>query len=81
MTTDPTATYETLAGYTLPPPGPQLPYLLPNATDPTKSAIECNLSGTSCDAQMPLVQNGATALSTADVTMLDTWVKCGAPNN
>jgi hypothetical protein len=81
MSSDASATYASLVAYTMVPPAPAIPYVLPGETDPTKSGIECNLSGGTCGNQMPLTQNGATLLSAQDVTTIDTWVKCGAPNN
>lgn len=81
MSDDPNVTYDALVAYTMVPPAPALPYVLPGETDPSKSGIECNLSGGSCSQQMPLTQNGATHLSSSDLATLDTWVKCGAPDN
>lgn len=81
MSDDPGTSYASLVSYVLPAPAPALPYLLPGETNPAKSGIECNLSGTTCDSRMPLTQNGATILDANDIATLDTWVKCGAPDN
>jgi len=37
--------------------------------------------GSSCGPQMPLMTNGASLLTPAQVAMVKTWVECGAPNN
>jgi hypothetical protein len=81
VTASASATYANFAAYTLTPPAPALPYILPRNTDPTKSGIECNLSGTSCGNQMPLATGGAQLLTASQIAMIDTWVKCGAPDN
>ncbi len=81
VTTDPRATYATFAAFTMTPPAPAVPFVLPGSTTPSASGIECNLSSTACGAQMPLTQTGAHALTSAEVATLDAWVKCGAPNN
>ncbi len=59
-------------------------YIVPCNTDTTVSQIECSLSATgTCGHLMPLTANppGATPLSPADLQLIDSWVKCGAPNN
>ena len=81
MSDDPAVTYAALTGYTMVPPAPSIPYVLPGNTDPTASGIECNLSGSTCGQQMPLTQNGASHLTSDEIAKLDTWVKCGAPEN
>lgn len=57
------------------------PYIAACATDPTASAIDCNLKG-SC-SQMPLegAGVGAAAPTAAELADLDTWLACGAPFN
>ena len=81
VTADPRTTYAAFTAFTMTPPAPAIPFVLSGATDPSQSGIECNLGSTACGAQMPLTQAGAQPLTRADVTMLDTWVKCGAPEN
>src|SRR5579883_453894 len=81
ITTDAGATYTTLAAYTLT-QGPQhVAYIVPGNTDPTKSGIECNMSGSSCGPQMPITTGGASLPTQQDIQTIDTWVRCGAPNN
>jgi hypothetical protein len=54
------------------------PYINPCSTDPTKASLECNLAATgTCGSKMPLGGNADPAL----VTKIDTWLKCGSPNN
>jgi hypothetical protein len=72
------AAYDSLTTYT------QLqgePYIAACATDPTASAIECNLKG-SC-SQMPQTGGGVNAAqpTAAELQDLDTWLTCGAPFN
>jgi hypothetical protein len=81
VTADPRTTYAAFAAFTMTPPAPAIPFVLSGGIDPGQSGIECNLGSTACGAQMPLTQAGAQPLTKADVTMLDTWVKCGAPEN
>jgi hypothetical protein len=54
------------------------PYIDPCSTDPTQSGIACNVaaSGT-CGVHMP----PGGQLPDADITALQTWLACGAPNN
>jgi hypothetical protein len=55
------------------------PYLVASTDgggDPTKSSIYCNLSG-SCGVAMPQGQR----LVPQEVCALETWLRCGAPNN
>jgi hypothetical protein len=83
MTSDPVATYKTLASYTTQNAPMNLPYILPGSTDATKSAVLCNLSSGACGAQMPLagVVAGTVALTAQEDMMVSTWVACGSPNN
>jgi hypothetical protein len=57
-------------------------YTNPCSTDPTKAAIASNVNGTAPVADrgalMPL---GSTGLAPDVVTKIETWVKCGSPNN
>jgi len=56
------------------------PYINPCSADPTQSTISCNLAAgppTLCGTHMP--QGGQ--ITPADITKIETWLKCGAPNN
>ncbi len=79
--TDARAAYASLAAYKTQFAPTTLPYILPDSTDPQASAIECNLSGTACGPQMPVTSSGAQLLKSQDIATIDTWVRCGAPNN
>jgi hypothetical protein len=58
------------------------PYFNPNSTDPAQSTFLCNLKGEAgCGTKMPIVGTGATAPTPEELTKVETWVKCGAPNN
>ena len=85
ITADATTTYNNLAAYTMKfapaDAGLGLPFILPGSTDQTKSAIYCNLSGTTCGTEMPLVTTGAQSLGIMEIATLGTWVQCGSPNN
>jgi hypothetical protein len=81
ISSDARATYQALAAFTMPPPSRAVPFLSPGSTDPSQSGIECNLSGSTCGVQMPLTQAGAQPPTQEDLAMIDTWVKCGAPEN
>jgi hypothetical protein len=81
MTADPAATYASLASYTTQFAPRMLRYIDPGNTDPAASGIECNLSGATCGNQMPLTFNGAQPLSSQELADLDTWIRCGAPEN
>jgi hypothetical protein len=76
-----TVSYDALVNYRTKLTTTPLPYILPCATDPAKSAFYCNVMGSSCGPQMPLMTNGASLLTPAEVAMVKTWVECGAPNN
>ncbi|HEY8041803.1 MAG TPA: hypothetical protein VIF15_18495 [Polyangiaceae bacterium] len=78
IASDAPTTYGNLAAYKMKASG--LPYILAGSTDPTKSGIECNLSG-SCGTRMPITGGGAQQATAAQITAIDTWVKCGAPDN
>jgi hypothetical protein len=57
------------------------PYIAACATDPSASAIDCNLKG-AC-SQMPQAGAGVNAAqpTAAELQDLDTWLACGAPFN
>jgi len=80
--TNATTTYNTLVAYT---GVNNLPYIAPNQTDPTKSTFECNISPApaTCSIIMPQVSAtiGSMAATAAEIQKVDTWIKCGAPNN
>lgn len=53
-------------------------YINPCSTDPTKSTIACNVNKTApCGSVMP----PGLGLSADVVTKIETWLKCGSPNN
>jgi hypothetical protein len=60
-----------------------LPFLLPCATDPSKSGFVCVTSTSNCGVEMPVTTNGvpATALSSSDIAMIKTWIACGAQDD
>jgi hypothetical protein len=60
------------------------PYINPCSTDPDASAFLCNIQNPFCgEAQMPFPNNtlGSGPMSAGDVSLVQTWVACGAPNN
>lgn len=54
------------------------PYINPCSIDPAASTILCNVQATACGSKMP---KGGGQIAAADLTKIETWVKCGAPNN
>lgn len=90
---DPTGAYAALVAYSLlPTPGPVKPYIVP--CDPAASGFPCNMAlavgggGTgganpygTCGAGMPLVLDGETPLTDAQITTIADWITCGAPDN
>lgn len=81
LSDDPTTSYDALAAYMTQLTTPSLPFILPCSTDPKKSAILCNLSGTSCGFRMPLTTNGAKLLTAKQIDAIKTWIGCGAIDN
>ena len=77
--TDATAAYNSLKGYVI----NGKPYFAVGNTDPAASSFECNLKGTCGAAAMPIPGGGggATAATGAEIADVDTWLKCGSPNN
>ncbi len=77
--TDATAAYNSLKAYII----NGKAYFNSASMDPLQSTFECNLKGTCGAGQMPIPGGavGAVAATTAELTTVDTWVKCGAPNN
>lgn len=57
-------------------------YINACTTDPTGSAIDCNLKGT-CTPSMPTTGAGVSSakVQPAELTDLETWLACGAPLN
>ena len=72
--TDPIQTYKNLLGYTA---STGKAYLDPCSTDPTASAITCNLT-MGCGTPMP---SGPGKVTADQATKIQTWVACGSPNN
>jgi hypothetical protein len=76
-TDDPDGTWRTLANYVIQSSGK--PYINPCSTDPASSSITCNLNKDApCGNVMP---NGSTVYPPDGRTAIETWLKCGAPNN
>lgn len=77
--TDATAAYNSLKAYVI----NGKAYINPASTDPAQSSFECNLKGTCGAAAMPIPGGGggATAATAAEIADVDTWLKCGSPNN
>lgn len=70
-------TYNTFKNYTL---INAVGYITPGNTNPANSSIDCDLVTGLCGANpMPLAPTGS--LSQTQKTTIDTWVKCGAPEN
>ncbi|HEY1959935.1 MAG TPA: hypothetical protein VGH28_30210 [Polyangiaceae bacterium] len=60
------------------------PYINPCSIDPDASAFVCNISSPPCGAaQMPFPDNTLMSgpMSGSDLTLVQTWVACGAPKN
>jgi hypothetical protein len=54
------------------------PYINPCSTDPTKSSFACNVNPTgTCGKLMP----AGTGLPADVVTKIETWLRCGSPQN
>jgi hypothetical protein len=69
-------TYNSLKGYTL---INAKPYIAPGDTNLADSTMDCDLVTGTCGAnRMPLAPG---VLSPTQLTTIDTWVKCGAPQN
>ncbi len=59
-------------------------YLNPCSIDPDASAFICNISNPFCGTgQMPFPDNtlGSGPMSGGDLTLVTTWIQCGAPKN
>lgn len=73
---DPNVTWNEFAAYKLNNGG--TPYINPCSTDPTKSSFACNVSlANTCGNLMP----AGSGLPADVVTKIETWLKCGSPNN
>jgi hypothetical protein len=59
------------------------PYFNTTSTDPAQSTFECNLKGACGAGQMPVAGGavGAIPATAAEITKVDTWLKCGSPKN
>jgi len=75
---DPKKAYAALAGY----PFQGKPYIDACSTDPSASGMDANLTGA---AQPKMPQSGAgvspPGATPDEITDLETWLKCGAPQN
>jgi hypothetical protein len=69
-------TYNAFKGYTL---LNNVGYITPGDTSPAGSSMDCNLVTNSCGAGVMPMAPGA--LSAAQKTTIDVWIKCGAPQN
>ncbi|MGH7284988.1 MAG: c-type cytochrome, partial [Polyangiaceae bacterium] len=58
------------------------PYINACTTDPSGSAMDCNLKG-ACEAQMPTSGAGvaSAAATPTEIGDVETWLRCGAPFN
>jgi hypothetical protein len=73
---NPAATYATFAGFVV--KNANKPYINPCSTDPTQSAMACNLDPKApCGVLMP--QGGV--FDDAKLKDIQTWLQCGSPNN
>jgi hypothetical protein len=77
-----TTTYNNLVAYKIQNKG----YIVPGSTDPTLSTFECNISpapGTCGAERMPKPDNTINPIqaTAAEISKVDTWIKCGSPNN
>ena len=59
-----------------------IPYINGCTTDPSGSAIDCDLKG-ACQPQMPTTGAGVSSATAqpAEIQDLETWLQCGAPLN
>jgi hypothetical protein len=74
-TGDPAGMYTEFEGFKL---SNGAAYINPCSTDPTKAGLECNFTtANACGSHMP--QGGQLAADA--ITKIDTWLKCGSPNN
>jgi hypothetical protein len=71
-----TGTYNSLKGYTL---LNNVGYIVPGDDNVGGSAMDCNLVTGTCGA-LPMPEAPG-ALTAANKTTIDTWIKCGAPEN
>jgi hypothetical protein len=74
---DPATTYTNLSKYTI--NGKAL--IVPNDTNPADSTLECNLGIVNPICGLQAMPQPPGALGAAQRTTIDTWIKCGAPNN
>jgi hypothetical protein len=74
---DPATAYSTLAAY----PINGVNYLVAGNSNPAVSSIECNLGITQPSCGLLAMPASPGVLSAADKQTIDTWVRCGAPEN
>lgn len=71
--TSPSLTYKSLVGFTA---SNGDPYVAAGSADPMASAISCNLRG-GCGPRMPI----GGKLNSNQLSIIDAWLRCGAPFN
>jgi len=72
---DPSGAYGALATFA----GITPPYIVPCNTNSSACSILCNLTAGGCGTTMPI--GTGTPLTTTDLAMIQTWIKCGSPLN
>jgi hypothetical protein len=77
MDSAPATAYANLAGY----PINGVNYLVAGDSNPAASSIECNLGITQPLCGLLAMPASPGVLSAADKQTIDTWVRCGAPQN
>jgi hypothetical protein len=77
--TDATAAYNSLVAYVT----NGKPYIKTGSTVVADSNFDCNIRGTCLAGAMPVPGGavGAIAATTAEYTLVETWIACGSPNN
>jgi hypothetical protein len=74
---DPAGTYATLAAYAV----NGAAYIVAGDSNPADSSFECNLGIAQPSCGLLAMPQSPGALSAADRQTIDTWVRCGAPQN
>jgi hypothetical protein len=74
---DPAGTYATLAAYAV----NGIRYIVAGDANPAHSSIECNLGITTPSCGLLAMPQPPGTLSAADRQTIDTWVRCGMPQN
>jgi hypothetical protein len=75
--TDAAGTYTTLSTYAV----NGIKYIVAGDTNPAHSSIECNLGITTPSCGLLAMPQTPGVLSAADRQTIDTWVRCGMPQN